>query len=129
MQHGVVVGFLCPDCQTPMENAEAEVNLATLRYGPGPEGYLITTPKADDYDALVIELVHHVEDELRRIVEAMADDEGATPGELAERVALGLPQHLRPGNPDFPLIEMLTGIIAGMVSGELYEDDEDDEDR
>ncbi len=30
---GVVVGFLCPDCQTPEESTEAEINEATIDYG------------------------------------------------------------------------------------------------
>jgi len=31
-RQGVVVGLLCPDCQTPEENAEAEINAAGLDY-------------------------------------------------------------------------------------------------
>ncbi len=27
---GYLTGFLCPDCQTPEENAEAEINAATM---------------------------------------------------------------------------------------------------
>lgn len=34
LRRGVVVGFLCPRCQTAEENAEAEVNEATLDYLP-----------------------------------------------------------------------------------------------
>jgi len=29
---GIITGFLCPSCQTPEENAEAEVNQAMLNY-------------------------------------------------------------------------------------------------
>lgn len=29
---GFVTGHLCPACQTPEENAEAEINLATIDY-------------------------------------------------------------------------------------------------
>lgn len=29
---GVLTGYLCPSCQTPEENAEAEINDATLDY-------------------------------------------------------------------------------------------------
>lgn len=29
---GVLVAVLCPDCQTPEENAEAEIHAATLDY-------------------------------------------------------------------------------------------------
>ncbi|SLH95776.1 Uncharacterised protein [Mycobacteroides abscessus subsp. massiliense] len=29
---GYVTGFLCPHCQSPQENAEAEINEATLDY-------------------------------------------------------------------------------------------------
>lgn len=38
MSRGVPVGYLCPDCQTPEENAEAEINLATTEYFTGPFG-------------------------------------------------------------------------------------------
>lgn len=31
-RRGVAVGLLCPDCQTPEENAEAEINEAGLDY-------------------------------------------------------------------------------------------------
>lgn len=40
VQAGVVVGYLCPDCQTPGENAEAEVNEATTVYGTDQHGRL-----------------------------------------------------------------------------------------
>lgn len=33
LKSGSLVGFLCPTCQTPEQNAEAEVNQATLEYG------------------------------------------------------------------------------------------------
>ena len=29
---GVLTGYLCPSCQTPEENSEAEINDATLDY-------------------------------------------------------------------------------------------------
>ncbi|MGW1790930.1 hypothetical protein ACWCO0_32605 [Streptomyces tubercidicus] len=35
LDKGYAVGFLCPDCQTAEENAEAEVHEATLDYGAG----------------------------------------------------------------------------------------------
>jgi hypothetical protein len=38
LEEGVVVGLLCPRCQTPQENAEAEVNAATLTYEVGTDG-------------------------------------------------------------------------------------------
>jgi hypothetical protein len=44
---GVVVGALCPDCQTPEENAEAEINAATLEYQPDPHGRMTARPKSD----------------------------------------------------------------------------------
>ena len=31
-RQGVIVGYLCPNCQTAEENAEAEINEATLDY-------------------------------------------------------------------------------------------------
>lgn len=45
MSRGVVVGNTCPDCQTPSENAEAEVNMATLEYTQGPFGRIYARPK------------------------------------------------------------------------------------
>lgn len=30
---GFATGYLCPECQTPEENTEAEINLATVDYG------------------------------------------------------------------------------------------------
>jgi hypothetical protein len=45
MQQGVVVGFLCPGCQTPEENAEAVINESTLVYGRDAQGRLIARPK------------------------------------------------------------------------------------
>ena len=43
---GVLTGFLCPRCQTPEENAEAEINLATLDYRADAFGRIIVSPKA-----------------------------------------------------------------------------------
>ena len=40
VRSGVVVGLLCPGCQTPEENAEAEINLATIDYGQDENGRL-----------------------------------------------------------------------------------------
>lgn len=31
-RNGAAVSFLCPDCQTPQENAEAEIKAATIDY-------------------------------------------------------------------------------------------------
>jgi hypothetical protein len=42
---GVVVGLLCPQCQTPEENAEAEINAATLIYEVGPDGRIGGRPR------------------------------------------------------------------------------------
>lgn len=43
---GVIVGLLCPACQTPEENAEALVNEATLDYlGVGADGRHKARPK------------------------------------------------------------------------------------
>lgn len=45
MSRGVVVGNTCPTCQTPEENAEAEINQATLEYREGPFGRIFARPK------------------------------------------------------------------------------------
>ncbi|QHN17932.1 hypothetical protein GII35_14040 [Gordonia amarae] len=46
LRGGVVVAHLCPDCQTPEENAEAEIHEATLDYGRDDLGRVIGSPKA-----------------------------------------------------------------------------------
>lgn len=45
MVQGVVAGFLCPACQTPEENAEAEINEATLTYKIDAFGRTVATLK------------------------------------------------------------------------------------
>lgn len=32
VKQGIIVGYTCPNCQTPEENAEAEINAATTEY-------------------------------------------------------------------------------------------------
>jgi hypothetical protein len=43
--NGVIIGYLCPTCQTPDENAEAEIKAATLSYFRDSEGRILTRPK------------------------------------------------------------------------------------
>lgn len=46
LRQGVIVGYLCPGCQTPEENAEAEVNEATTDYlGTDSFGQIIGAAK------------------------------------------------------------------------------------
>lgn len=45
MKRGILVGSLCPNCQTPEENAEAEINQATTTYSTDAFGRLIGTMK------------------------------------------------------------------------------------
>jgi hypothetical protein len=40
----VAEGFTCPACQTPEENTEAEINLATLDYG-NKDGLITGKPR------------------------------------------------------------------------------------
>lgn len=47
MQAGVAVGVLCPNCQTPAENLEAEVNAATTDYHLDTWGRVRGNPKAE----------------------------------------------------------------------------------
>lgn len=42
---GVIVGYLCPSCQTPEENAEAEINSATTDYSTDANGFLRGNPR------------------------------------------------------------------------------------
>ncbi|MGH3171003.1 MAG: hypothetical protein ACRDN0_34675, partial [Trebonia sp.] len=42
---GVITDFTCPGCQSSEENAEAEINLATLDYSVDPFGRSVARPK------------------------------------------------------------------------------------
>jgi hypothetical protein len=44
-EQGVVRGALCPDCQTPEEDAEAAIHEATLDYGKLSDGRITGKPK------------------------------------------------------------------------------------
>lgn len=44
-KNGVPVAVICPTCQTPEENAEAEIRYATLDYGVDATGRAIARPK------------------------------------------------------------------------------------
>lgn len=48
MREGVIVGLLCPRCQSPEENAEAEINEATLDYRLDAFGRAVGFPKAPE---------------------------------------------------------------------------------
>lgn len=45
---GRITALVCSDCQTPLENAEAVINEATLDYGTDGSGRLLAKPKAED---------------------------------------------------------------------------------
>lgn len=46
---GIVVGYICPGCQTPEEDLEAQVNLATTEYlGRDAFGRLVGRVKIGD---------------------------------------------------------------------------------
>lgn len=45
LKAGMVAGFICPRCQTPEENAEAEVHAATLEYGRDALGRIGGRPR------------------------------------------------------------------------------------
>lgn len=44
-RQGVILGVLCPACQTPEENAEAVIKEATLDYFRLSDGRVMTRPK------------------------------------------------------------------------------------
>ncbi len=46
LRHGVVVGLVCPICQSAEENAEAVINEATIDYGRDQLGRLTGKAKA-----------------------------------------------------------------------------------
>lgn len=45
LDNGIVTAVLCPDCQTPMENAEAVINDATTEILGTIGGRLVGRPK------------------------------------------------------------------------------------
>jgi Zn finger protein HypA/HybF involved in hydrogenase expression len=45
LKNGKVQWYICPDCQSPEQNVEAEINEATLHYGTLPDGRIIGFPK------------------------------------------------------------------------------------
>lgn len=45
MAAGVPIGYLCPDCQSPAENAEAEINQATTAYAIDDQRRMVGRPK------------------------------------------------------------------------------------
>lgn len=48
LRRGVIVGFMCPLCQTPEENAEAMIHQATLDYlGTDELGRVVARPKVE----------------------------------------------------------------------------------
>jgi len=46
LRRGVIIGYLCPGCQSPEENAEAVINEATIDYGRDQLGRLTGKAKA-----------------------------------------------------------------------------------
>jgi hypothetical protein len=57
LAEGVVVGLHCPQCQTPEESAEAEVNAATLTYELSADGKIGGYPRlAPDAASRLIEV-------------------------------------------------------------------------
>ncbi|MCA9052099.1 MAG: hypothetical protein KDA89_25355 [Planctomycetaceae bacterium] len=42
---GVVTGIVCPRCQSPEENAEAEINDGTIEYSTDDDGLHRGSPK------------------------------------------------------------------------------------
>jgi hypothetical protein len=128
LRGGEVVGVLCPDCQTPAENAEAVVNQATLVYGRDASGQHIAQPKVELADpvALAEDLFRRTEEAVQRLASLVVETDSPWPLEDAvQMVEDGLP----PGYPA-PAVEGVEGrraMIAGMaqdiLSGEVYEDD------
>ena len=48
LEAGLIVGLLCPACQSPEEDAEAVINEATVVYGSLPDGRVIGRPRGCD---------------------------------------------------------------------------------
>ena len=46
-EQGAAVGFLCPTCQTPGEDAEADSHEVTLTYDEDEPGVIRATPEAE----------------------------------------------------------------------------------
>lgn len=47
LENGLVTAVLCPDCQTPLENAEAVINDATTEVLGTVGGRLVGRPRVD----------------------------------------------------------------------------------
>ncbi|WP_194294572.1 hypothetical protein [Leucobacter muris] len=54
VKQGRVIGHLCPSCQTPEENAEAEINLATTTYGVDAFGRHVGFPKVEEPEPVLV---------------------------------------------------------------------------
>ena len=47
---GIITRVLCPDCQTPEQDMEAQVNQAMLNYARNTSGQIIARTKGTDHD-------------------------------------------------------------------------------
>lgn len=77
---GYVVGHLCPQCQTPEENAEAEVNAALSSSGTLHD-WAASTPE-ENAKAIVRGLYQHTEDVWREWLRGVAASTDAETVEL-----------------------------------------------
>lgn len=125
VEGGRPVGRLCPNCQTSEENAEAEMNEATLVYERDALGRLTARPKVDldaakrDY---AVDVIRHCEQVLKEWAQEVADGgeaQHANFEKLARRAVGSLPPQMRPtaAANESVLCQMLKDIW----SGEIYE--------
>lgn len=88
LKDGIVVGFLCPACQTPQENAEAVINEATLDYGLDSTHRVTGAPRTDGLGSAVTMTAHELATDL------FLRTEGAVRQVAARVVETGVPLSL-----------------------------------
>lgn len=121
----VATGYLCPQCQTAQENAEAEINCATGIRPVLHDGRLVGVGVASlTIDEILEGLIARCEAAFTSFCEEViqsGEGKALHLGALARQVADDLPIELRPTNPKFDLHAHLRGILAAIASGEMYE--------
>ncbi|GMA33525.1 hypothetical protein [Litorihabitans aurantiacus] len=111
---GREVGVLCPDCQTPEENAEAVINEATIDYAK--------TVEMTEGEFVVRDLIRRSEEAAGKVARAAvaAGDRDLRHDDVIREVKDGLPARY-PGTIT-QRDDMIRRIVTDVLSGDLYED-------
>lgn len=127
---GMVEGYLCPGCQTPEEDLEAQVNEVLTDYSK-----VRTTSDPDEIaGAVVKDMIARVEREWRAICRRSVETGetiigGDAEDSIVERVTAGLPDHYRQrysgeGGDISALVREMTRAV---MTGEMHEDEPDEQ--